>query len=545
MKAASKNILIISICIMILLVFSSYGADEKQKSEDKFENKFNMSYIYFGNSSLYTDRVDCTRNSLNEISPNYFNIDESGNLSLTPALDKKFIEDMHERGVRVVPFISNHWDRAAGLAALHNRKKLAADVADVINTYDLDGINVDIENVTEKEREMYTDFVRILRETLPDDKTIAVAVAANPNGFTTGWHGSYDYARLAKYSDYLMFMAYDEHYQNSKPGPVSSMSFSRKTIESALKEVPKEKIVLGIPFYGRIWKNDSDDFQGNGVSIKRAEELIRTYKGIVTFDEKSKSPYAVITINEKDSKPKVYGETLTSGTYTIWFENEESIKHKLKLVQEFDIKGTGSWSLGDEEENTWDYYKLWLNGCYFNDAEGHWAADYILSAYKNNLIKGMTENSFKPEEPLTRAQAAVIMVRLLDYDTFAERNKTFDDILGHWAQASIDTARRNGIINGIGDNIFKPEGPVTREQVAVMLDNILKQKMKSEREVNSNHGFSDVTIKNNSWSYESICAMKQYGIISGFSDGSFKPAQALTRAEMTVLIDKFASFIEQ
>jgi spore germination protein YaaH len=243
---------------MILLVFSSYGADEKQKSEDKFENKFNMSYIYFGNSSLYTDRVDCTRNSLNEISPNYFNIDESGNLSLTPALDKKFIEDMHERGVRVVPFISNHWDRAAGLAALHNRKKLAADVADVINTYDLDGINVDIENVTEKEREMYTDFVRILRETLPDDKTIAVAVAANPNGFTTGWHGSYDYARLAKYSDYLMFMAYDEHYQNSKPGPVSSMSFSRKTIESALKEVPKEKIVLGIPFYGRIWKNDSD-----------------------------------------------------------------------------------------------------------------------------------------------------------------------------------------------------------------------------------------------------------------------------------------------
>lgn len=541
MKAGGEKILIMTICLMILLIFFSYEVDGQQKSE----TKFNMSYVYFGNPSSYTDLVDNTRNSLNEISPNYFNIDQSGTLSLTSALNKKFVEDMHKRGVRVVPFISNHWDRSAGQAALNNRKKLVSDVAEIINTYDLDGINVDIENVTEKEREMYTDFVRLLRETLPEDKIIAVSVAANPIGYITGWYGSYDYTGLAKYSDYLMFMSYDEHYQNGKPGPVSSLSFSRKTIENALKKVPKDKIVLGIPFYGRIWKNNSDDFQGNGVSIKQIEELIKTYKGVVSFDDKSKSPYAVITISEKDSKPKVYGDTLTTGTYTIWFENEESIKRKLELVQQFDIKGTGSWSLGDEEKNTWNYYKLCLNGCYFNDAEGHWAADYILSAFKNDLITGMTENTFRPDEPLTRAQATVVMIRLLDYEAYAERNKSFDDTLGHWAQASIDTARRNGIINGVGDNIFKPEALVTREQMAVMLDNILKQRTETEPEVNSNHVFSDITIENNPWSYRSIGVMKQYGIISGFDDGSFKPDQALARAEMTVLLNKVSTFIGQ
>ncbi|MDD4122300.1 MAG: glycosyl hydrolase family 18 protein, partial [Eubacteriales bacterium] len=516
-------------------------ADGKQQSE----SKFNMSYAYFGDSSSYTDHVDNTKNTLNEIAPNYFNIDKSGNLSITPALNEKFIDDMHKRGVRVVPFISNHWDRSAGQAALNNRKKLVSDLADVINTYDLDGINVDIENVTEKERELYTDFVRLLREALPTGKTIAVAAAANPYGFTTGWHGSYDYNGLSKYSDYLMLMSYDEHYQNSKPGPVSSLSFSRKSIEYALKEVPKDKIVLGIPFYGRIWKNNSDDFQGYGISIKQIEELIKNYKGVVSFDDKSKTPYAVITIGKKDLKPSVYGNTLTNGTYTIWFENEESIKHKLELVQQFDIKGTGSWSLGDESESTWDYYKLWLNGCYFNDAEGHWAADYILSAFQSDLITGMSENTFKPDEPLTRAQVAVIMVRLLKYEAYADRINSFDDTVGHWAQADIDTARRNGIINGVGDNLFEPEESVTREQMAVIIDNILKQRTEPEPEVNSNQDFSDVTVKSNPWSYRAIVTLKQYGIISGFDDGSFKPTQALARAEMTVLTDKVSKFIEQ
>ncbi len=541
MKANGKRILIITICIMMFSVLFSPEVDGKQR----IDNKFNMSYAYFGDPASYTGQVDSTRNSLDEVAPNYFNIDQNGNLSITSALNKKFIEDMHKRGVRVVPFISNHWDRAAGQAALNNRKKLVSELADIINTYDLDGINVDIENVTEKEREFYTDFVRLLRETLPTDKTIAVAVAANPSGSTIGWNGSYDYNGLSKYSDYLMLMTYDEHYQNSIPGPVASLSFSRRSIEHALNEVPKDKIVLGIPFYGRIWKNNSNDLQGYGIRIKQVEELIKAYNGVVSFDEKSKSPYAVITIGEKDPKPNIYGNTLNAGTYTIWFENEESIKYKLELVQQFDIKGTGSWSLGDEEKNTWNYYKLWLNGCYFADAEGHWATDYILSAFKKDLITGLSESVFGPEDALTRAQVAIIMVRLLNYEAYAEGNKSFDDTVGHWAQAYIDTARRNGIINGVGDNIFEPEAPVTREQIAVMFDNILKQRIKSEPEVNSNQIFPDVTIKKNPWSYQSIGVMKQHGIISGFDDGSFKPAKVLSRAEMTVLLDNASKLIEQ
>ena len=126
---------------------------------------------------------------------------------------------MHQKGIRVVPFLSNHWDRASGVAALNRVDELAAEIAEAVRQYNLDGVNVDIENVTHNQRDQYTALVRRLREFLPNDKEVSVAVAANPNGWSTGWHGSYDYKELGKVADHLFLMTYDEHYQGGEAGP--------------------------------------------------------------------------------------------------------------------------------------------------------------------------------------------------------------------------------------------------------------------------------------------------------------------------------------
>ena len=81
---------------------------------------------------------------------------------------------------------------------MKNPEKLADQIVQAIHQYDLDGVNVDIENVTSTYRDAYTQLVRSLREKLPEEKEVSVAVAAKPNGWTTGWHGSYDYAALGK-----------------------------------------------------------------------------------------------------------------------------------------------------------------------------------------------------------------------------------------------------------------------------------------------------------------------------------------------------------
>ena len=99
---------------------------------------------------------------------------------------------------------------------------MSDEIAAAIEKYNLDGVNVDIENLTEQDRGKVCSFIRQLRWKIPPEKTVAVSVAANP-GLTSGWYGSYDYEELAKYSDYLMVMAYDEHYAGGRQGMIASI----------------------------------------------------------------------------------------------------------------------------------------------------------------------------------------------------------------------------------------------------------------------------------------------------------------------------------
>lgn len=495
------------------------------------EYKFNMSYIFFSDKSNYTAMVDSAQNSLNEVSPNYFSLNNDGSLALTSSVSPDFVDDMHSRGIAVVPYLTNDWSRSVGKAALTNREALSKCIADAVSLYNLDGVNIDIENVTSVERAAYTDFVRQLRALLPEDKTIVVSVAANPWGWTTGWQGSYDYAALAEYCDYLMIMAYDEHYYGGQAGPISSMSFIEKSIKYALSLIPKEKVVIGLPFYGRIWSDNGGFPDGYGVTNTKIAQLVKNYGGSVHVDPSSQSTRAVITINPGDTKPIIGGQALDTGSYTIWYESEKSIKAKLELVNKYDIKGTGSWALGQETDNTWNYYKLWLNNCTFTDIQDNPSKDYILDAYMKKLIDGCGDNRFSPDEPLTRAQAATIMVRWLGLKVELSPAYSFDDCVGTWAQAYVETARKYNIITGIGDNLFDPDRPVTREEIAVMINHALVLQNNTD-----SSAFTDVNPVSNPWSYDSIEAVAANGIMAGTYDGAFQPQGLITRAEATVLV---------
>lgn len=509
-------------------------------------DRYNMSYIYFGNSNSYYQYVKSTQNSLNEISPNYFNIKSDGSLDLSLTVDTRFIAEMHKQQVKVVPFLSNHWDREKGIKALQNRHQLSDQIADAIKNYDLDGVNVDIENVTEAERALYTDFVKLLRDKLPKEKIVAVAVAANPWGLTKGWHGSYDYPALAKYSDYLMIMAYDESYKGGEAGPIASYSFVEATIQKALIEVPKEKLLLGIPFYGRYWKNGAAQ-GGYGLSNTEVAKLVRDYNGLVHFDDKKKSPYAVITIHANDVKPYVSGSMLEAGTYTIWYENETSIKSKLDLVNKYDLKGTGSWSLGQETQDTWNYYSLWLNGLHlenghpFRDVQGHWAQSSIIEVYEKKWMNGVATHLFAPDQHLSRAEAAVILVRAMGLISVNTSGASFNDINGHWAKNDIEIASQHGIVKGMGNGKFFPDKLVSREEMAAMFDRILSQ---LEDVNNAENPYSDISPEYNTWSYNAIIKLTHYNIFAGNPDGTFGAKAYTTRGQMAALMDRVTPLLD-
>lgn len=357
-----KNVKIKSVKILVSGVIVTTLAFSTFLSALAASDRYTMGYLYSGTDHQQIEYINQTNNALDVVSPSYFDLREDGSLKLN-YLSPFFIKNMHDKGIKVVPFLSNHWNRTAGINALKNIESLSTQIADYVEEYDLDGINVDIENVTHEQKDQYTQFVKLLREKIPGHKEISVAVAANPNNWQTGWHGSYDYAALSKYADHLLIMAYDEHYEGSSPGPVASISFVERSIQYALEKTTSDKIVVGIPFYGRIWGLDSNRITGKGVSAKTIQEIIERCESTLTYDEQSQSVKAEVTITESSGNFTVGGDfVLQPGRYVIWFENAQSYQAKLGLIEKYNLKGAGAWSLGQEDPSIWEHYEDWING---------------------------------------------------------------------------------------------------------------------------------------------------------------------------------------
>ncbi|MDR7855554.1 glycosyl hydrolase family 18 protein [Tissierella sp.] len=499
--------------------------------EPKEKPVFNMTYSYFGNGYDLIESLNNTGGILDVISPTYFDLTSDGHLKITEQFNPHIIRQMQNKGYRVVPFLGNHWDRNVGRVALKNKDVLIKELVDTINEYNLDGINVDIENLTVEDRDDFTLFIKELRESLPREKEVSVAVAANPHGYTEGWYGSFDYLRLAEYADYLMIMSYDEHYETGDPGPVASIGFVEQSIKYALRYAPPSKIVLGLPFFGRYWKDDGS-IKGKGTSLVRIEELIKKYSGTVTFDNQLKSPKANINITG-------YEKDIPQGRYTLWFENQESILNKLRLIEKYNLKGAGSWSLQQATQNIWTVYNQWYKGSrVFIDVDEGWATAPILSISEKGWMIGTRDFYFEPNRALTRAEAATLLVRVLELKNNYSTIPYFRDVpYNHWAKKDIEIAAQHKLMEGLGNQRFAPNESLTREEMATLLTRLLKISPSQ----NLKNPFKDIDYS--SWSYPYIVTMAKENIFTGYEDGTFRPKEKVTRAQMAALLDRIKALI--
>ncbi|WP_052339287.1 S-layer homology domain-containing protein [Gorillibacterium massiliense] len=477
--------------------------------------------------------VDQTKNGLDTIMLPFFSLSNDGSLIVSPLLDQSFINDMKSRNVRTVAYLNNEWSRALAQAALTNRESLARQIADAISTNHLDGINVDLENMPPSDKDRLTDFVRLLRQSLSPEKEVSIAVGAIPDADAASYMGAYDYAALAKWADHLTIMAYDESYEGSSDaGPVASVSFVERSLQYALARVPANQIVLALPLYGRMWSADLS-VKGMGLTEKTIQSLIQKFHGTITTVQ-GKAAKAVITV-PAGANPVVNGKTLSPGTYTIWYDNEASRKEKLLLVSKYGLRGGSYWSLGQESANLWDYSVLWLNGAYFTDAEGHWAANWIASAAQSGWLSGTAPSRFEPDRSLTRAEAAAVLMKAYSGNglSLTKGEMPFTDIpANYWGEQAISWAWKSGVVTGATATTFAPQMKVTREEWSLMLYRAANHLATGE----STLPFSDMLPKR--WSYTAVSSLYQQGIISGYTDGTFRPNASITRAEMSVMLVK-------
>ncbi|PKM94525.1 MAG: hypothetical protein CVU84_10690 [Firmicutes bacterium HGW-Firmicutes-1] len=284
-------------------------------------------------------------NTLNEIITATYTVDALGNLTGTAPADQ--ITYANNNNISTKLMVSNSFDSNIAkllLQSPENRLNLKNNIIYLLQTNHYKGVDIDIENIPASCRDQFTTFMSEVYGALkPLGYSVSVAVQAKTyDSSTATWNYAFDYKSLAMYSDYLMIMAYDEHYPGGTPGAVASIDWVKSVVDYTLTVVPKEKIILGLAAYGYDWSSGAT----KAYSINGCYNLANQYGATIYFDNVTKSKYFKYTVN--------------GVAHTVWFEDGDTIPYKLDLVNSKELKGIGIWRLGLENSNFWDAIRVKL-----------------------------------------------------------------------------------------------------------------------------------------------------------------------------------------
>ena len=283
---------------------------------------------------------------LTTISPTWFSIqDTSGNLSSLANSD--YVNTAHQAGLEVWGLIDNFTNQVDTLAVLSNTQSRANMISQLItqalNT-GLDGINVDFEQITEEMSDHYIQFVRELSvECRKNGLVLSV------DNYVPGFTSHYNREEQGVVADYVIIMGYDEHFSGSEEaGSVASIDFVKEGITETLKEVPKEKVINGLPLFTRLWIESSEGLTSQAIGMPDAEKAVSGAGVTPTWDETTQQNYAEWNAD--------------GNTYKIWLEDESSLEAKLKVMKEYDLAGAAEWKIGFEKDGIWELIAQYIKG---------------------------------------------------------------------------------------------------------------------------------------------------------------------------------------
>jgi hypothetical protein len=159
-----------------------------------------------------------------------------------------------------------------------------------------------------------------------------------------------------------------------------------------------------------------------------------------------------------------------------------------------------------------------------------WATQYVNGLNQKGIIGGFTDGSFKPNDNVTRAEFSKMIVNAMGWQLVTPENPSFSDVpTNHWCYSYIETARSHGVIDGYRDGTFRPNRNISRAEISKMTTQAAQLKT-------DNSGTSFKDVEDSFWARDYIVTAKNYSIVSGYRDGSFRPEARATRAEATKMI---------
>lgn len=174
---------------------------------------------------------------------------------------------------------------------------------------------------------------------------------------------------------------------------------------------------------------------------------------------------------------------------------------------------------------------------YYTDVTGHWSETDIYYMTNKGVLDGYPDRTFKPDKTITRGELVTILAKEAQADTSAYGGESqFSDIGSHWAKKAINWAAAAGIVNGYGNGTFRPDAPILREEMAVMLNRYISGKGLQFKYPED--PFND-SNKISPWAKEAVTAMQRYGFIQGKGNHNFVPRDTATRAETAAIVARY------
>ena len=278
--------------------------------------------------------------SLNLVMPEWFYINQK-NFGLEEHIDAKGYQLMKKTGIPVMPVITNAYNgefqSKTVTALLQNKKKRQTLIREMLQScqrHHFVGLNIDFEEVQTSSNEALTAFVKELSDAFHQHGLYVTQDIQSDNE-------DYDVRELAKYDDYLMLMAYDEHNTVSAPGPVSSQQWTGKLLDAVASQIPEQKIILGIGAYGYDWTNKGDNNQS--ISIHDAMSLAADSETPINFDSNTYS----LNFSYDDENDV---------THQVYFNDAATNFNTMRYGCEYGVAGFSVWRLGCEDHRLWKFY---------------------------------------------------------------------------------------------------------------------------------------------------------------------------------------------
>ena len=274
------------------------------------------------------------------VSPTWlFLKDSEGNFDSSASAD--YVKTAHSLGVKVWALFNNmdHAVYGEDLCRVFDvtsiRRRLIDGLMDTLRECGADGINLDIESLPEAGGPGYLQFIRELSLACHKEGLILSV----DNYVPSAWTAHYDRREQAIFADYLIVMAYDEHYAGSEAGSTASLPFVIRGVEDSLEQIPAYKLICGVPFFTRLWVGSGRTPSSSPLDMRSVSSYLDRYEAVPQWNTELGQSYAEFTLD---------GETAR-----IWIEDVESMSLRLDRLSTYGLAGIAAWRLGMEVDEIW------------------------------------------------------------------------------------------------------------------------------------------------------------------------------------------------